>query len=185
MRSVSQLPPRVRAFLATVAVVALTIVLGACDSAPDQRAQDAARSSQSVERIIAQQPVQSGNYSPTRATINGWVQTWMTRPGVKYYAYLYTNGQPLGYYVLQGPPVSYAAGATEPYRRQCDGSGCFDRANPGQDAAFANVGSGQFQFYGMDAQTSRIVEWGGVGVTYIGSSAPLNVPGAVPLGDAK
>jgi hypothetical protein len=171
-----------------IAAVAAVLTLSACDDGSNAtQSQDAQTSSAATSRMIQNQPVQAGAYSPTRATINAWVQTWESGPGKRYYAYFYVNGQPIGYYVLTGPPVSYAAGATSPFHIECpgsDGNACQQMPNPGQDAAFANAGTGQFQFYGQDATTHRMLEWGGVGMTYFGSDKPLPIP-APPLGDTK
>lgn len=159
----------------------LLLVLGACGS-PTEQDRDAARSRNNVERLIAGQPVEAGSYSPTREQIANWTRVWQSRPGVLAYTYLFVNGQPIGYYVLKGPPVSYAASATQSYHLECGSSNCVQMPNPGQDGAFYNQGSGQFQYYGTDATTNRELEFGGPTMAFLLSDKPLriNVP---PLGD--
>lgn len=166
-----------------LAVAAVLLVAG-CSSPPTQQQQDAARSQQGVERLVANQPIAVGNYSPSRDTLNAWVRAWESAPGKRAYTYIYMQGSLVGYYVLTGPPVSYAIGGTEPYRTECNSVACFQVPNPGQDGTFANQGSGQFQWYGQDATTKRMLEFGGAGVTYLLSDRPLPVP-APPLGDTR
>jgi hypothetical protein len=170
---------------ATAAGIALVLSMGAACDSSTQQDRDAKRSEDNTNRLVANQPVAVGKYSPTREQINNWVKTWQSGPGKLAYVYLFNQGQPqpVGYYVLKGPPVSYAAGATQPYHLDGCGSGsCTTLPNPGQDGAFYNQGSGTNQFYGMDATTGRELEWGGMGVWYLLSDQPLRLQ-APPLGD--
>lgn len=159
-----------------VTLLVAAIAIGASAGCSSQRQRDAGQSRQNVDRLIAQQPVEAGTWSPTREQIANWTRTWQSGPGKLAYVYLFNQGQnePIGYYVLIGPPVSYAASAVEPY------SGA--TANAGQDGAFYSTGTGTTQFYGKDATTGRQLEWGGTGVWYLLSDRPLRLQ-APPLGD--
>lgn len=162
-------------------LVAAGALFAGC-SEPTQQDMDAQRSQDNINALVANQPVAVGQYSPTREQINNWNRTWQSGPGKLAYTYLFVNGQPIGYYVLIGPPVSYAANATQTSRIECTGSGCGVLPNAGQDGAFYNQGSGQFQFYGKDATTGRQLEWGGPTMSYLLSDQPLRLS-VPPLGD--
>ncbi|MGH3987106.1 MAG: hypothetical protein ACRDTZ_07285 [Pseudonocardiaceae bacterium] len=173
----------VRASALAAAVALAGLALAGCEQTQQER--DAATSQSNINKLVGDQPVQAGNYSPTREQIANWTRTWQSGPGKLAYTYLFTQGQnqPIGYYVLIGPPVSYAANATQPYTRECGSSSCVLMPNAGQDGAFYNQGSGTNQFYGKDATTGRQLEWGGTGVWYLLSDKPLRLQ-APPLGDA-
>jgi len=171
---------------ATALVGATLVVLAGCSSPPTPAEQDAANSAKNTGNLITKQPVEAGNFSPTRDGLGKWTKTWMDAPGKTAYTYIFQMGNPapIGYYVLQGPPISYAANASQPYRPECHGStSCVLMANPSQDGAFYNQGAGGNQFYGFDAQTGRVLEWGGDGLSYFLSDRPLRLQ-APPLGDA-
>jgi len=124
-----------------------------------------------LNRLASAQPAQTMSYSPTRATVNFWMETW-DEPGKLSYVYLSGSaGNLLGYYVLEGLPVSYCVGITQPYdiirvdtANIPDGKGGdFDDADavvaaPGMDGAYYG-GCNDRTYYGKDATTGSYLEW--------------------------
>lgn len=160
--------------IATAAVFGLT----ACDE-PDVDSENRNNSHQSMQES---QPAQNMSYSPTRETINFWVDTW-DEPGKLSYVYLQNqNGDMLGYYVLEGLPVSYCAQISPNY--QVSGrEGRVVTPAPANDGAYYGEGNCN-TYYGKDATTGAYVEYtAGMGINVLLFDQPLpNVNGVAPLG---
>jgi len=164
----------------TIASVLSVLVLAGCSSVqPDAARRDSDSSLSSYELLQRQQPAERMGYSPARNAINRWVQQWET-PGKLSYVYLYNNGTPLGYYVLEGLPVSYCTTQTRPVDPEYWNSTGLLVPLPGVDGTYSS-GSACNQYFGVEANTGTILEFGGVGIVYLLSERPLPVPHG-PLG---
>jgi hypothetical protein len=169
-----------------MATIVITIVIGtaACSGPPNAAERDSEAKVDAYEQLQRQQPAERMDYSPARNTINRWVQQWET-PGKLSYVYLYSeSGVPLGYYIFEGLPVSYCTSQTRPFTwedRPGDGTNASAEVPaPGIDGTYSS-GAGCDQYYGIEANTGTILEFGGGGISYLLSERPLPVPHQ-PLG---
>lgn len=126
------------------------------------------------------------DYSPTRETINFWVDTW-DEPGKLSYVYLQSaTGDLLGYYILKGLPVSYCAALTPTYDlldvKGDDMGPALQVPSPGVDGAYYSGGQCS-SYYGQDATTGAYVEYtAGLGINVLLYDAPLPRQDVEPLG---
>lgn len=168
------------------AVVVLALGAGSCEEISGSKADnDATNRTKTVEQLINGQPAQSMTYSPTRETINGWINTW-SKPGKLSFVYMTAaNGQLTGYYVLKGLPVSYCASVTRNYDVKeadlGDYNGDMMVPAPGVDGVWYSGGQCN-QYYGFDATTGTYIEFSiGASRDYILSEEPLPNQEAAPL----
>ena len=146
----------------------------------------------SYARLAAAQPAQKMDYSPSRDTINFWINTWGKQPGKLSYVYLLaSNGQMIGYYVFKGLPVSYCAALTPTYDFiDIDGDGLDKYAGPqvpapGVDGVFYSGGQCS-AYYGKDASTNQYIEYTvGQGISALIYERPLPRQDVEPLGFTK
>lgn len=169
--------------LAGLGVVSMLALAGCSerDTNADQESRDEA-----YEKVMKAQPGKQLEYSPTRETINFWVDTW-NEPGKLSYVYLQnTSGDVIGYYVLKGLPVSYCAQISPPDRMDTRHGGSDTtvvRQAPANDGAYYGDGNCN-TFYGQDATSGSYVEYtAGMGINVLLFDAPmLNQGDAEPLG---
>lgn len=172
----------ITAVMATgMAIVALT----ACteDSSSQSKERDTQQSN--YDQLVANQPAGTMNFSPTRETINMWIETW-GEPGKLAYVYLVSgDGDPIGYYVLEGLPVSYCASLTPTYRIEGDSAGNVLAPSPAMDGVYYSGGQCN-TYYGKDATTGTYLEWtAGMGVNTLLYEAPMPWPDMEPLGQTS
>lgn len=164
-----------------------------CDGEGDEnkqaagQVQEARQRQQNTDRLVAGQPSKTMQYSPSRATVNFWLDTW-DEPGKLSYVYLRaSNGQIIGYYVLEGLPVSYCVGITQPYDIiNVDGGDGVDVdmqvPAPAMDGVYYG-GCNDRAYYGKDATTGAYIEYTlGDGQSVFLYDQPLDVEDAQPLG---
>lgn len=180
-----------------IATIALSLIasvglLSACgsDSGGKGQASDSKRQQSNYDRLVSQEPAHSMGYSPTRRTINFWIDTW-SKPGKLAYVYLQNaNGDLIGYYVLAGPPVSMCTSLTPNYKLKGEGGG--DSSSeivlpaPGMDGVYYSGGECN-TYYGEDATTHAYIEYtAGLGINVLLYDQPLpNHPNVQPLGPTK
>jgi hypothetical protein len=146
--------------LIMLALVAAVATLAACTSSGNKGQKAESRTQQSnYDKLVAQYPAHTMNYSPTRKTINFWIDTW-SKPGQLAYVYLMnSNGDFTGYFVFQGPPVSMCTALTPTYQIKTKGdSGQVVVPAPSIDGAYYSGGECN-TYYGKDAQTGAYVEF--------------------------
>lgn len=162
----------------------VALVLASCETggSGDGQKEDASRRNKGVQDLIANQPAKSMEYSPSRETINFWIDTW-DEPGKLSFVYLQgANGELLGYYVLEGLPVSYCASITRNYDVRDDAEGNLVTPAPGVDGVWYSGGQCN-TYYGKDATTGAYVEWtAGLGINTLLYDEPLLNQNAQPLG---
>lgn len=178
-----------KVFLASVAAVFLVLALGACSDDEKDKAPEKSESESrdgSYKSQVANQPAVKMGYSPTRNVNNFWVETW-DEPGKLAFVYLQSgDGSMLGYYVLEGPPVSKCTGLTPPVRVEepkGDGDGLVVLPNPSVDGVFYSGGECN-TYYGKDATTGSYIEYtAGFGINVLLFDEPMpRQTDAQPLG---
>lgn len=182
-------PARMGAAVAILSVLA--IGLTACEGEPStgQQAEDKSRQS-NYDKLVKQQPAASMDYSPTRATKNFWIETW-NEPGKLSYVYLQNaNGDLLGYYVMEGLPVSYCVSLIPPYqviKPEITGDNNVPLAVPGPsiDGTYSSAANCT-TYYGKDATTGAYLEYtAGLGINVLLYDQPLPRQDVQPLGPTE
>lgn len=171
-------------------VLASLLTFAACEtegSSPPAQASERAIQQDSYSRLAAAQPAKTMGYSPTRFTINRWVETWGQQGTLAFTYILNELGQKVGYYVFVGPPVSYCASLTPTYRFDkvnADGAGGADEQvqvpAPSIDGVYYSGGQCT-AYYGVDAKTGQLIEFTAGGtLNYVTSTQPLYLDEVVP-----
>ena len=177
--------------LTVTAAAILTVVLlgaGSCDQETPQAA-ESQRQQSNYDRLTAEQPAQSADYSSTRETINFWIDTWGREPGKLSYVYLLaSNGQMIGYFIFEGLPVSYCASLTPTYRWERRGNNTSNNWEqvpaPAMDGVYYSGGQCQ-AYYGRDAVSGSYMEYTvGTGISALVYEQPLPRQDVEPLGVA-
>lgn len=174
---------------ALAAVMALTLGLTACDEGDKGTRSESQIRDSSYAQLAKGQPAHGMKYSPTRDSINFWIDTW-DEPGKLSYVYLQaSNGELLGYYILKGLPVSYCASLTPTYQfvgTPEDGSSVKDQQVPAPSVDgvyYGNSGALCGTYYGRDASTNSYIEYTvGQGQNVLLYERPLPRPDVKPLG---
>lgn len=178
-----------RKLTAIVAAALAVLLLGAssCDNTDSPQAGESARQQDNYEKLTARQPAGEAAYSPTRETINYWLDTWSKDPGKLSYVYLLaSNGQMVGYFIFEGLPVSYCASLTPTYRWEDvpnDGSKARQQVPaPAMDGVYYSGGQCQ-AYYGKDAVSGSYMEYTiGNGISALVYEQPLPRQDVEPLG---
>jgi len=164
----------------------MAVGIAACDtgSNPSSQQSESARQQKSYVNLVEADPAHVMTYSPTRKTINKWIDTW-NKPGQLAFVYMLDNGNKVGYYVFQGPPVSYCASMTPTYKfinPPGDGEAIlYQVPAPSLDGVYYSGGQ-CISYYGIDAATGNYLEFS-IGGTqnYILTTQPLDL-NVKPLG---
>lgn len=166
----------IKAGAAGVALVLVTAAGSCSEGQSSSQQSENDRRQDSYDRLVAEQPAQEMDHSPTRETINFWIETW-SQPGKLAFVYLQgANGELLGYYVLEGLPVSYCAMLTPSYETlepHGNGDGIVSVPAPGMDGAYYS-GNQCSTYYGRDATTGTYVEYtAGLGINVLLFDEPM------------
>lgn len=166
--------------------IALLALVGCSEDEPGKDDRD--RADDAHQTLQQTQPAKTMKYSPTRETINFWVDTW-DEPGKLSYVYLQNpDGEMLGYYVLEGLPVSYCAQISPTQKVDYPRSeGRILIPTAANDGAYYSGGGSCNTYYGKDATTGAYIEYtAGLGINVLLFDEPLdNVNGVEPLGQTS
>lgn len=169
-----------RRLIALAAALIALAVAGCTDD--NAQGEERQRQQGNYEVLTENQPADTMDYSPTRETINFWIDTW-DEPGKLSYVYLQgANGELLGYYVLEGLPVSYCASLTPTYTYEKHGGSNWSQDAPAMDGVYYSGGQCD-TYYGKDATTGTYIEYtAGLGINVLLYEEPLPRPDVEPLG---
>lgn len=175
-----------RKFLTILVTAGLVVLLGAgsCEGQPDSQELESERQQDGYTQLTAQQPAKTMKHSPTRETINYWIETWDV-PGKLAYVYLQaSNGQLVGYYIFEGLPVSYCASLTPTYRIWGNSNtGRMTVPAPAMDGVYYSGDGSCSTYYGKDATTGSYMEYTvGTGINALVYEQPLPRQDVEPLG---
>jgi hypothetical protein len=114
------------------------------------------------DKVSKSQPAHTMPYSPTRDTVNFWIDTWK-KPGKLSYVYLQAaNGELIGYYIFKGLPVSYCVSLTPNYTfvdpKDDDVNQAYQVPAPSIDSVYYSGGQCN-SYYGRDATTNSYIEY--------------------------
>jgi hypothetical protein len=160
--------------------------LSACGIGGDKSGQhkESGNNQKAYNKMVDQDPAHQMVYSPTRKTINFWIDTW-NKPGQLAYVYLMNNtGTLIGYFVFKGPPVSMCTALTPTYKIYKSSNGNVLTPAPAADGVYYSGGECN-TYYGQDAQTGAYVEFSvGQALAMLLYSQPLsNHPNVPKLGN--
>lgn len=181
-----------RRLLAAFAMVTLVLAGSACSLGSDDGSKSDSKTRDTTNvNLQKDQPAHEMSYSPTRETINFWIDTW-GKPGKLSFIYLQgASGDLIGYYVFKGLPVSYCAALTPTYKEGHVDSGDGDSNDqgvmvpaPSMDGVYYSGGGGLCNtYYGKDATTGSYMEYTvGYGQNVLLYDAPLPRQDVQPLG---
>lgn len=175
MRNLSRTP---------VLLIAALLVFGlvACTSEPSAQDNEADTRQSNYEKLVANQPAKKMNYTPTRETVNFWIDTW-DEPGKLSFVYLLAaNGQLVGYYVFEGLPVSYCVSLAPNYEIDSSTNGKVVVPAPAMDGVYYSEAPCD-TYYGKDATTGSYLEYSaGQGINPLVYEEPLPRQDVEPLG---
>lgn len=175
-------------FLFVIALIGVGLFAAGCqgDTSPGGAATKQERETQqsNYARLVAAQPAHTMGSSPTRDTINFWIDTWK-QPGKLSYVYLQSStGDLIGYYIFKGLPVSYCASLTPTYTFVNAHDKWWDEPAPSIDGVYYS-GGGCNTYYGRDASNNAYVEYtAGLGINVLLYDRPLARQDVKPLGFA-
>lgn len=183
MRSLNN---KVAAVLGILGIVIL-LSAGSCeDTTPTNKAESDIRRG-SYAQLAKAQPAHRMTYSPSRETINFWIDTWNEPDKLSYVYLIASNGQLIGYYVFKGLPVSYCAALTPTWDYEGtpeDGSDVKNQRVPAPGIDGVYYSGGQcLAYYGKDATTGAYIEYTvGAGISALLYDQPLPRQDVEPLG---
>lgn len=177
-----------RLVLPLLALVASALTLTACGVGQGSGQQKESNTQETnYNRLVAEEPAHTMAVSPTRKTINFWIDTWGHDPDKLSYIYMQgATGNLLGYYIFKGLPVNYCVSLTPNYRfvdPPGDGSNTlYQVPAPSIDGVYYSGGGCQ-TYYGRDATTNQYIEYTvGAGINVLVYERPLARPDVQPLG---
>lgn len=171
--------------IALAGILVLSADMCSSDNKGAGQKTDSGTQQSNYDRLVAQEPAHTMPYSPTRQTINAWIDTWGVKGQLAFTYILNQNGDKIGYYVFEGPPVSQCVGLTPSYKL-IDPGGSSDNgdipvAAPSIDGAYYSGGQCA-DYYGKDAATGQLIEFStGTSLNFITSTQPLYL-NVAPLG---
>lgn len=175
------------------AVVILAFGLSACDDGGSGQSKETGIQQSNYNKLVAKDPAHTMAYSPTRDTINAWIDTW-SKPGKLAYVYLQNaNGDITSYFVFKHPPVSMCTSLTPNYAfvgTPDDGSDAKDQQVPAPSIDGVYYSGGECNtYYGFDATTGAYIEYtAGLGINVLLFDQPLppqQLQNATAFGSAK
>lgn len=159
----------------------LLLTAGGCDGKEDETTKsESSIRDKSYRSLVAAEPAHRMTNPSTRKTINFWIDTWNKKGQLAFVYMLSADGAQVGYYVLDGPPVSMCAALTPTWRYEGtpqDDSDDLDQRVPAPSVDGVYYSGGQCSsYYGKDASTGAYVEFSiGNGLNYFLSTQPLPV----------
>lgn len=170
-----------------IGLVTVVLLLGACETQSDTYKSEMEVQSGTYKHLVEKEPAKNMTNPKTRETINFWTETW-NNPEQLAYVYLQnSNGDMIGYYVLDGSPVSMCASLTPNYDTIHSSNGGYTVIpTPGIDGVYRSAEDCS-RYFGKDATSGAYVEFTvGMGINMLLYTEPLtnhpNVENLSPQG---
>lgn len=182
--------PMTKLALAVALTAATLATLTGCNDDDKSADRERATVNTTFDKLQLSQPAHSMDYSPTRATKNFWIDTWGRTPKKLAYVYLQSaDGKMLGYYVLEGLPVSYCTSLVPPFDVNSSTEGKVVTPRPSMDGTWSTGTGGCNTYYGKDAGSGAYIEYtAGLGINILLFSEPMpreKTGGAINLGPTR
>ena len=171
---------RMTRLAALLAIMALIFTACGGDGDPSRPSNNETKdTNRSIDRLITSDPAHTMDYSPTRKTINHWIDTWGVKGQLAFVYLLNEAGEQTGYFVFDGPPVSMCASLTKTwtYENRDGGDAGMDLMVPRRSIDGVYYSGGQCNaYYGRDASTGAYVEFTvGGAQNYVLTTQPLPI----------
>lgn len=175
-----------RKLMLMTVVTAIAVLLAACSEETSESSEVDTRQG-NYDKLVDMEPALEVTNPKTRETVNFFTETW-NEEGQLAYVYLQNSeGKMIGYYALDGPPVSMCTALTPPDRVDGNSSSRVVRQAPGIDGVYRSSEDCS-RYFGKDASTGSYVEFTvGMGINMLLYTEPLdnhpNVENLSPKGD--
>lgn len=162
-------------------VMVTTVLMVACDDSSEAETSERKVQDGNYERLVEMEPAKEVTNAKTRETVNFFTETW-NEEGQLAYVYLQnSDGDMIGYYVLDGPPVSMCTALTSPDKVRGGAEARVVVQAPGIDGVYRSDEDCS-RYYGKDASTGSYVEFTvGMGINMLLYTEPLSNTGAINL----
>src|SRR5699024_8906323 len=142
-----------RKLIILVIVVIVVFLLAGCESETERS--EVYTQQGNYDKLVDMEPALEVTNPKTRETVNFFTETW-NEEGQLAYVYLQNNeGNMIGYYALDGPPVSMCTPLTPPDRQEYSDSPT--RVAPGIDGEYRSSGDCSW-YFGRDESTGTYGE---------------------------
>lgn len=174
----------------TIILTALAVLLSllvACDEDNASKKKEMDVQKDNYERLTGMEPAKEVTNPKTRETINFFTETWNEKEQLAYVYLQNSEGKMIGYYVLDGPPVSMCTSITPNYdTKYSSNNGYTVIPAPGIDGVYRSAEDCS-RYYGKDATNGAYVEFTvGMGINMLLYTEPLtnhpNVENLAPQG---
>ncbi len=169
-------------------IVLITLMLVACDEASESEQSERGVQKDNYERLVKMEPAKEVTNPKTRETINFFTETW-NNPEQLAYVYLQNSeGDMIGYYALDGPPVSMCTAISPNFDTKHSSNGGYTVIPaPGIDGVYRSAEDCS-RYYGKDATSGAYIEFTvGMGINMLLYTEPLtnhpNVENLAPGGE--
>lgn len=163
-------------------------VLVACEENNESYREEMAVQKGTYAKLTSAEPAKEMTNPKTRETINFWTETWNKKDQLAYVYLQNSEGNMLGYYVLDGPPVSMCASLTPNYDTMHSSNGGYTVVpTPGIDGVYRSAEDCS-RYFGKDATNGSYIEFTvGMGINMLLYTQPLtnhpNVENLAPQGE--
>lgn len=176
-----------RNLLIILMVVTAAIILSACQFEENAQRKETNIQQTTYEKLSKKEPAKEMTNPKTRETINFFTETWNEKGQLAYVYLQNSDGKMIGYFVLDGPPVSMCTSLTPNFRVESGGNGKVVTPAPGTDGVYYGEGDCN-RYYGKDATNGTYVEFTvGMGINMLLYTEPLtnhpNVENLAPQGE--
>lgn len=167
-------------------LIIVSIILVACEETSQDKEMEVQQNT--YTDLVAKEPAKDMTNPKTRETINFWTETWNQKDQLAYVYLQNSNGDMIGYYVLDGPPVSMCASLTPNYDTKYSSNGGYTVVPaPGIDGVYRSAEDCS-RYFGKDATSGAYVEFTvGMGINMLLYTEPLtnhpNVESLSPSGE--
>src|SRR5699024_1569044 len=153
-------------------VVMVVMILTACSESEAEKSEKGVQNS-NYEKLVDMEPAKPVTNPKTRETVNFFTETWNEKDQLAYVYLQNSDGKMIGYYVLDGPPVSMCTALTPPDRLAGEYSDATLRQAPGIDGVFRSDEDCS-RYYGKDSSTGSYIEFTvGMGINMLLYTEPL------------
>lgn len=172
--------------LGILAMVAVTLVITACDGDSSASQKERETQKNNYSGLVEKEPAKEVTNPITRKTVNFWAETWNKKDQLAYVYLQNSDGDMIGYYVLDGPPIPADTMLTPNYEIKGHGDSKVSVPAPGMDGVYRPEGSGSDTYYGKDATNGSFVQFSvGMGINMLLYTEPLpnhpNVENLAPV----
>lgn len=165
------------------------LILSACSSEGSSQQKETNIQQGTYDRLVSIEPAKEMTNPSTRETVNFWIETW-NDPSQMAHVYLQNaDGDMIGYYVLDSPPVSMCTSLTPNFRIEGSTGSSTRILTPAPSIDGVYRGDEDCsRYYGRDATSGAYVEFTvGMGINMLLYTEPLtnhpNVENLAPQGE--